>query len=230
MNDTKDILQTFRDLKDVSVLQEDPHPVIAPLTVGGVASTVRLAYENKIKVIPIGTGSSFGADFLMRTPHVIAITTNRLKGTTSVSPFCTRVFAGTPPDQLFSSEIKTERRTIGSLIAAARASEDVSLLSLALSAVLKMQVVSGDGSLKEFSGFAAGDKSASNSASFFLGSGGRLGIIASLDFRAPIPLVKLMEDSRQKTALIEGQKLKKKEIMSRSDLESIMDPWGTFSW
>lgn len=216
---------SLRDIAGGSLIQETPYPVVAPRSTETLALVLQYARIENLRVLPLGTGSSFDSDFQLPTTQIIAVLSGGLSGIEKLSPTGFRVLSGTPVMRLFRSNATHERRTIGGLIAgAAGVREDVE--KAIWSNMLKLEMMNGDGELLQFAGPSRASAHDPGLASLLFGSQGRMGVIVSIDLRGPLPLELPEGDARQVGAALSPHEA----VTRRAELARVLDPNSLFAW
>lgn len=228
MNGTNVLLSRLRDLGDGVLLQEQPYPVAAPQSIEQAMDCVAAARAEACVVMPLGSGSSFPKDFRLLRERLLAVMTVRLQGVRQTSPFALYVLSGTSVAAVVGNHTRVSRKTLGGLIAGARAGTDDFMLRLVWRRTRAVDVITGDGRLLTFAGPARCGVS-DNLASWLIGSRGKLGLIVSVDLAPPLPL-HVSESSEESipgslVGSVDGD-----SVLGSGDLRSRMDPHGLFQW
>jgi FAD/FMN-containing dehydrogenase len=210
-----------------SVLQKEPYPVVAPGSVAGVTDAVRIAVKHGYTIMPIGSGSSFAADFAVGRPETMAIMSVRLFGVEAISGFALRVLAGTPLSAVFRGAALPQRRTVGGFVCGSRGLAEDAYLRWLWPCVRCVEMVTAVGETVRFCAETVADATHPPLASMLIGSRGRLGIVTAIEMFPPLPIVIRTERLEQQEDIGESRGL---SVLEFNDLRSAFDKQGAFHW
>ncbi|MDD5087257.1 MAG: FAD-binding protein [bacterium] len=223
------LIQHLRDLGDGVLLQDEPYPVVAPQSIEQLQSCIAAARNEGSVVLPLGNGSSFPKDFSLLRERVLAVMTIRLQGTDYSSPFSVHVASGTPVSAVIADFAGGGRRTLGGLFADARMGTTDPLLRAVWSRTRAIDIITGDARLVTLAG-PARCGAHDGTASWLIGSRGRLGVLVSVELVPPLP-VHVMEDlSDEKVRGAAIGPVGESSVLSSGDIRSKLDPHGLFQW
>jgi FAD/FMN-containing dehydrogenase len=217
----------LREVAGPSVIQESPYPVVAPRTIDIIPRLLGIARAENFRVMFLGTGSSFPADFTLLRDNVVAITTGELSGIQRLSPFTCRVLAGTPVTGISDGGQNSRSRTVGGVIASAPVPASDPVLRGLWSRVKRLEVLTAAGGVRLFCAPAMAYSDDPAIANCFVGSRGRLGLITAIEVMLPLPL--LQAESAPETDAQQAS-LAPDEIVKREVIEALLDPEGLFKW
>jgi FAD/FMN-containing dehydrogenase len=210
-----------------SVLQREPYPVVAPNSPAGVADTVKVAVKHGYTIMPIGSGSSFAADFAVVRPETVAIMSVRLTGVEAISGLAMRVMAGTPLSAIFRGAALPQRRTVGGFVCGSRGLAEDAYLRWLWPRVRCIEMVTAAGEAVRLCAETLVDALHPPLASVMIGSRGRLGIVTMVEMFPPLPIPIRTEHSEQQEDIGESRGL---SILEFNDLRSAFDKQGAFHW
>ncbi len=216
---------SLRDIAGESLIQETPYPVVAPRSTETLALVLQYARVENLRVLPLGTGSSFDSDFELPNSKIIAVLSGGFSGIEKLTPTGFRILSGTPLTRLFRVGTVHEHKTLGGLIAGAAGVREDSEKAI-WSHLLKLEVMNGDGELLQFAGSNRAAAHDPGLASLLFGSQGRMGIIVSADLRGPLPLETPETDTRPVGAVLSPNE----SVAKRMELARVLDPNGLFAW
>lgn len=219
------LVQALRETVGAVLVQESPYAVVAPRTVESAVLGMRVARNHRFRVMVLGTGSSFPPQFTILRDDVMAILSAGLAGAVALSPFAVRILAGTPVSALFSASVSPGRKTVGGLIAAADCTFGDVLLRALWKRVLALEVIAPTGECRRLAGPVSASSADPATANAFIGSRGRLGMIAAVELSPPIPLGAIEVESEPR-----GRAFGEDAAFSRRDLQQVLDPDAVFQW
>lgn len=209
-----------------AVRQMEPWPVVAPRTTEMLQQIIEYARTNAMRVLVLGTGSSFESTFSLEREQVVAVMMYGFSTMETLSPFTARIGAGVSAEAIFPSNISVPRRTLGGLLADAVSPHSFAAREVILSRIRALEFVTSSGELLLLRGIGDGNGSQPSLAPLVLGSGGRLGVIVAAHLRLPVgsDLVdSTLPDVRSASP-------NRDAAMLRADLSRIFDRDGVFSW
>ena len=214
------------DVAGDALLQEAPYPVIAPRSVETLTMIVQYARLEGLKVMVLGTGSSFADNFRLSSANVIAIMTYRLNGLQHVSPFVTRILSGTPLARLFTGDIMTERKTLGGLIAGCQPGRDAAA-GVVASRLLAVEMINAEAQSVRLAASNTAHSGDPGLANALFGSQGRAGIITAVEVSRSLPWNLQTESA---TDGLVPSPASHDAVIKRTDVIRFMDPDGLFAW
>jgi len=226
MSDRAKLIEALRDLVGSGLRQEDPHPVVVPGTLEEAAGCLRVARECGFVVLPLGSGSSFPADFALRRQNVLAVSSARLAGMERLSPFAVRVLAGTPTAAVLRA-VDSPRRTVGGLLCDAHRSNGTSALGALWRRVRRMELINARGEITDLAGPLCISTTDPALAALVVGSRGRLGFVTALEIAGTVPIVVENETVPRSDSLPAGAA---ESVVSRLDAQRVADEAGLFQW
>lgn len=230
---SREVYTSLRRRFGNQLLQEQPRTVIAPASLQAVKDAVEMARHEHLKLLPLGTGSSFPSDFSRLHIRTLTLLLGTLKGECGGDTFSSWYWAGTRLSQLsadypgfFNGE--SQRTTLGGLIADGTLSSLDVTRRLVQRLMLSMEIFTAAGNIETFVGGGTGTVYQLPASSLFFGSQGRLGIILRVNLRRIVPPkfnIPLSNESERipmtgnsNHALSWNQKLE------------LLDPGGLFAW
>ena len=216
---------TLRDIAGETLIQDHPYPVVAPRSLETLALVVRYAKTEGLRVLPLGTGSSFDSDFKLLNSKIVAVLSAGLTGIQKLSPTGFRVLSGTPLSRLFRGDVSGERKTIGGLIAGFANAQDEFIKALR-PRVLVVEMMNGDGKLLRLKGPGAAGADDPGLAQAIFGSQGKMGMITAVELSGPFPLEVPMDGPRQIGAVLSPNEA----VVSRAEIARFFDPDSLFAW
>jgi FAD/FMN-containing dehydrogenase len=222
-----ELLEVLRPIGDVLILQEAPYPVIAPTTVEAVADCVRVAREQHVGVLTLGSGSSFPPDFHVLRENLLALMTIRLTGIQTVNPFTTRILAGTPVAAVVHGANEYARKTVGGLLADAHDRMADPAIRALWSRVNAVEVISPQGEIRRCLTAQAGGRDDPGIAELLLGSRGRLGVITAVEIAGLVPL-ELTDGAAERHPRLTGER--SEPPLTLREIQVHLDPDGVFQW
>jgi FAD/FMN-containing dehydrogenase len=210
-----------------SVLQKEPYPVVAPASAAGVTDAVTVAIKHGYTIMPIGSGSSFAADFAVTRPETVAIMSVRLFGVEAISGFAMRVLAGTPLSAIFHGAALPQRRTVGGFVCGSRGLAEDAYLRWLWPRVRCIEMVTAAGETVRLCAETVADATHPPLASMLIGSRGRFGVVTAVEMFPPLPIAIRTEHLEQQEDIGESRGL---SILEFNDLRSAFDKKGAFHW
>lgn len=226
MSDHAKLVEALRDLVGGGLRQEEPRPVVVPRTVQEAAGCLRVAREFGFVVLPLGSGSSFPADFSLRRENVVAVSSARLTGMERLSPFAVRVLAGTPTSVVLRA-VDSPRRTLGGLICDAPRGHGVAALGALWRRLRRIEMITSRGEITDLAGPLCGSTADPALAALVVGSRGRLGLVTALEIAGTVPMVVENETVPRSESLPAGTA---ESVIARLDAQRVADEAGLFQW
>jgi len=217
---------SLREIVGKGLRQDAYYPVVAPKTAGELSQVVRAAREHKFNLLVLGNESSKPPQHSTLRENILVVLNVWLTGIEKLSPFSVRVLSGTPISSVVNGGSAPPRKTLGGLICGASGSHrDVTLRTL-WSHVRCLEVITASGELQRFSAPMVASAEDPATANLFLGSRGRLGIVASVELIKPIP-IPVLGVSESNT---QGTTERNESLISHEDVQVLLDPDGLFRW
>jgi len=226
MSDRAKLVEALRSLVGIGLRQEDPHPVVVPANLEEAAGCLRLAREWDFVVLPLGSGSSFPADFALRRQNVLAVSSARLAGMERLSPFAVRVLSGTPTATVLRA-VDSPRRTLGGLLCGVHRDNGTSALGALWRRVRRIELINGRGEVCDLAGPLCASTADPALAALVVGSRGRLGFVTALEIAGTAPIVVENETVPRSDSLPAGVA---ESAVSRLDAQRVADDAGLFQW
>jgi FAD/FMN-containing dehydrogenase len=226
MNDRERLSAALRDLIGDGLRQETPYPVVLPRTADEAVQCVRAARDFGFTVLPLGSGSSFAADFTLRRENVMAIAAVRLSGIERISPFTLRIQSGTSVTAVLRG-VESARRTVGGLICELHRGNGLVPFSALWRRVRRVELIDGHGEITEWAGLLCTKNEDFALSSIIPGSRGRLGFVTALDIAGTIPIHVYDESSTLPDSLPAAAT---ESAIGRSDVHRMTDTAGLFQW
>jgi FAD/FMN-containing dehydrogenase len=217
------------ELKEIvgkGLRQDAFYPVVAPRTPEETAGVVRAARDHQFNVLVLGNESSKPPQLSSLRENILVILNVWLTGIQKTTPFAARVLSGTPVSSVVRGGSEPPRKTLGGLICGATATDQDASLRALWQRVRTLEVITASGETQRFAAPAAVSMDDPATASIFLGSRGRLGVVAAVELLTPLPIA--VEDSNDKTALRKPDQ--GEPLISRQDVQTLLDPNGLFQW
>lgn len=210
------------------LLQIEPYPVVSARTPEMIRRIMQYARQSGFKLMPLGTGSSFDADFSLTRTDVIALMLAENRGIEAVSAERVRVQAGTEVGRVIQSTMEGVRRTMGGLLCDSLHYESSRLRDTLSPYLISLEVLSGDGEHIHLSFGGWSHSRDFGLANLFCGSNGRMGIVLSVDLQwngiAPIM------DTANHERVEHSMAGHREACLSRAELMSQFDSHGLFQW
>jgi FAD/FMN-containing dehydrogenase len=208
-------------------LREDAYyPVVAPKTPDQIAQVIQVAGEHHFSVLVLGNESSQAPQLSALRENILVILNVWLTGIEKLSPFSVRVLSGTPVSSVVRGGSEPPRKTIGGLICGtSRLGNDASLSAL-WPRVRSLEVITAGGELQKFATPATVNMDDPATANFFLGSHGKLGVVASVELTTPLPVV--VETQGEQSA--SEPTMRGESLIALSEVQKLLDPNGLFHW
>jgi FAD/FMN-containing dehydrogenase len=187
---------------------------------------VQYARIEGLKVMVLGTGSSFADNFRLASANVIAIMTYRLSGLQQISPFVTRILSGTLLARLFTGDILTERKTLGGLIAGCQPGRDAAA-GVVVSRLLAVEMINAEAKVVRLAASNTAHSGDPGLANALFGSQGRAGIITAVEVTRSLPW-NLQADSGADGFV--PSVASHDAAVKRTDVIRLLDPDGLFAW
>lgn len=217
------------DLKEIlgkGLRQDASYPVVAPRTPEQTAQAVRVARDHHFNVMVLGNESSKPPQQSSLRENILVILNVWLTGIEKLSPFSVRILSGTPVSSLVRGGSEPPRKTVGGLICGTLGtSEDASLNALWRRA-RSVEVITASGEIQRFAAPASASMEDPATANLFLGSRGRLGVVASVELTAPLPII--VEAVGERGAPIKSEY--REPLISQREVQMLLDPNGLFQW
>jgi FAD/FMN-containing dehydrogenase len=226
MSDRAKLIEALRDLVGEGLRQEDPHPVVVPGTVAEAVDCLRVARDCGFVVLPLGSGSSFPADFALRRQNVLAVSSARLSGMERLSPFAVRLLSGTPVGAVIRAG-DSPHRTLGGLVCDVHRGNRASTLGALWRRVRRMELINGHGEITELAGPLCISATDTALASLAVGSRGRLGFVTALEIAGTVPIVVENETAPRSDSLLANAA---ESAVARLDAQRVADEAGLFQW
>lgn len=225
MSDRERLIAALVEIVGTGLRQEHPYPVVVPQSADEAVQCIRAARDYGYTVLPLGTGSSFSSDFSLRRDNVMAITTARLNGLEQISPFATRVSAGTAISAILRG-MEHSRKTVGGFICDANKTANSNGLSFLWSNVRLVESISGSGDYLSVKGPAAIGAAEPAVANLFIGSRGRIGFITAVEVSGLIPMRADAAIASHSETITSSSDCS----ISRAEVAHYADPAGLFQW
>jgi FAD/FMN-containing dehydrogenase len=219
-------VSALREIADKALLQELPHPVVAPRTVEMARDVVLAAREHHFAVMVLGSGSSFPSDYALLRQRVVALLTVGMAGIERLSAFTVRVLAGTPVAMLVSGTAPV-RRTLGGFLCDGQKNSGDPALRRLWPRVRAIEVVTARGDVQRLEGCSTASGTDPCTASLFLGSRGHLGMLAAVELMTPLPVLVSGDEPERRTGF--GSEWDEPVLLAK-DLQGQFDPDGLFQW
>jgi len=227
MSALDDMTTSLRESVGTALIQERPFPVVAPTTMEDAAATVRAASEHGFRVLTLGSGSSFSADFAVRHADTVAVMMAKLVGVSALSPFSMRVLSGTPVRAVLRGAPDNARKTIGGWIAGGRGGLQDAAFRALWRQVRFAEVLDSRGEMRRFASSTQTGSGDTWPAEVLIGSRGRSGAIIALELAPPVPVSAPDTDDEPRAARSDGYG---EAVILRRELELVMDGDGVFQW
>lgn len=231
---SKELSALLRNQFGDRLLQERPRIVIAPSNSDDVKAALEIARREHLKILPLGTGSSFPDNYTGLRDNIMAVLMGALEGSCGGDAFSSWYWAGTKLHRLAAEypglfEGEKQRATLGGFIA------DQPLFSLALPLralrrlLLSIEVLTAGGDIEVFAGESTGTVQNLPSSHLLFGSRGNLGILLRVHLRRVMP--SLGDGSRVSEKLNTSfVSYSTQPVLPRSQLRELLDPGGLFAW
>jgi FAD/FMN-containing dehydrogenase len=226
MSDRAGLIETLRNLVSGGLRQEEPRPVVVPATVEEAAGCLRAAHEFGFVVLPLGSGSSFPADFSLRRENVLAVSAARLAGMERLSPFDVRILAGTPTAAVLRA-VDSPRHTLGGLVCDVLRGRGVLALDVLWRRLRRVELINNGGQITTLAGPLCGSAGDCALATLIVGSRGRLGMVTALEICGPVPIVAENEMASRSDSLPAGAT---GCAVTRTEVQRLADECGLFQW
>lgn len=166
------------------LMQEKPYPVAAPATVEAAAEILQECARAGWRVLPLGSGSSFPANFSLRSDRTFAITTSRLRDVSRTE--FGRVFcqAGAPVNKVLLPESDVERKTIGGLLCGTGDGATRNAARELWQRTVRLVVADARGRCNSLAGPASSNYALSHGSSLFVESRGKAGLVLGIELDA----------------------------------------------
>jgi hypothetical protein len=207
--------------------QAQPFPVVAPRTKNAVARAVELARRFEYGVLPLGTGSSFAADYMVTREKTIALMCGSLSVIEQTSSSLIHVLAGTSLSKLITGAPLSKHRTLGGLICGSRGLTEDAALKILWPRIQSLFILGNEGAAKALKTDISADNHDRACANLMIGSKGHFGILVACDFVSPLPVIPMgvLTESRAEHGDNRGL-----AVMESDELTRMMDPQGLFRW
>jgi len=166
------------------LMQEKPYPVAAPATVEAVALILAECARIGWRVLPLGSGSSFPANFSLRSDRTFAITTSRLREISREESGCVYCQPGAPVSKVLLLANKVERKTMGGLLCGTGDTATRNAARELWQRTHSVIVGDGRGRFNKLAGPAAANYALSHGSSLLLESRGKAGIVVGIELDA----------------------------------------------
>ncbi|MBI5059076.1 FAD-binding oxidoreductase [candidate division KSB1 bacterium] len=215
------------ELAGAALRQTEPWPVVAPRTVELLSDIVRYARDERLRILVLGTGSSFESTFALERENVLAVMMYGFAATELLSAHELRVGAGVSADLLGSDGGVAPRRTMGGLL-----SDSASPASFAVREALggrlrAIELMNSRGELVVLRGIGQGNGSQPALAPLVMGAGGRLGIVVAVRLATgTMDVAASPAEQRHSRTMAPNRDA----AVLRADLCPLFDPDGVFAW
>jgi len=226
MSARTELEEELKEIVGKGLRQDAFYPVVAPRTPEQTAQVVRAAREHLFSVMVLGNECSKPPQLSALHENILVILNVWLTGIERTSPFAVRVLSGTPASSVVHGGSEPPRKTIGGLICGAAGGEHDATLSALWPRVRSLDVIVASGEMQRFAAPTTASFDDPATANAFLGSRGRLGVIASVELATPIPVVvQNGEDRGAPRTSSAGEAL-----LTQKDVQLLLDPNGLFQW
>lgn len=211
-----------------NLVQLEPYPVVVPRSVDVIRRVVEYARQQRLKILPLGTGSAFSAGFSLARSDVIAVLMAEYSGWEETGLGTVRVRAGTRVRELFGELGAHSRRTLGGLLSDSIHEQSAHDREVMLPFLRSLELISGSGEQQTYNFGTWGDHRDPGLAHLVCGGNGRMGIITAVEMRVvgTFPLVL----GEQATGLKHSLTGQREACLSRAELISVFDRLATFQW
>jgi hypothetical protein len=221
------VASLLKDIVGDALIQVTPYPVVAPRKLEVVPRILSIARAESFRVMFLGNGTTFSSDFSLLRDNVIAVTTIVMSGIEKLTPFAVRVLAGTPVSHILKSEIDFGQRTVGGLIASSPSQTKMQIPRVLVTRMRALEVLTAKGEFRHFNFPSLAHPDDPGIANCFLGSKGRLAMIAAIHLVPPLPFYDRDHDPRIST---QHGMLETRPALAQEEVESLLDPEGVFKW
>ncbi|MBK6766855.1 MAG: FAD-binding oxidoreductase [bacterium] len=166
------------------LMQEKPYPVAAPLSLAALAEILQECVRVGWRVLPLGSGSSFPANFALRNDRTFAISMSRLRDVIRLESGRVYCQAGAPLRKVLLLENPVERKTIGGLLCGTGDMVTRNAARELWQRTRNVVVTDAKGRINTLSGPAAANYSLSHGSSLLVESRGKAGIVVGLELDA----------------------------------------------
>lgn len=223
----RSILPALEEAAAQHIVQRDPYPIVAAPNTPVIAKTIEAAQKTKQKILVIGTGSSFDAQFSLLREDIIAITTSGFSGCKVQNEFSVYAAAGTPVAEIALQADEYAGRTLGGLLAREAKGRERDFQKAIWQKVSLIEIIDGTGKQRVLPGPAKAYSRSSAGSDFLLGSRGRLCVITGVQLAHPVPFeVSLLEDSSTLLQLSSAGRAP----LRHDDMSAVLDPHALFKW
>ncbi|HEY3294423.1 MAG TPA: FAD-binding protein [bacterium] len=226
MSAREELEAELREIVGKGLRQDAFYPVVAPKTPEQTAQVVKAARDHRYNVLVLGNESSKPPQLSTLRENILVILNVWLTGIEKVSPFSVRVLGGTPVSSVVRGGSEPPRKTIGGLICGMAGSDHDASLRALWSRVRSIDVILSTGEIQKFAGPGTVSVEDPAGANLFLGSRGRLGVIAAVEMATPIPVAVLDGNDRANGRTPEAGE----PLLSPKDIQTLLDPNGLFQW
>jgi len=231
---SRDLSASLRQRFGAQLLQEHPRIVIAATNAEMVQSAVGMARQEQFRILPLGSGSSFPADYSRLNENTMAILLEGLEGECGGDAFSSWYWAGTRLSRLavdfpgFFPE-HGARATLGGFIADNPFTSPDWHLRRLRTLILSIEVLTATGDFELFAGEGTGTVHTLTAGHLFFGSRGHLGIMVRIRLRR---LLGRKDGLVQPSGTLGASffALESPSVLTRSQLQSLLDPGGLFAW
>ncbi|RQV98916.1 FAD-binding protein [bacterium] len=223
----RSVMPALEEAAAQHLVQRDPYPIVAAPNTQVIAKTIEAAQKTNQKILVIGSGSSFGAQFTLLREDIIAITTSGFRGINVQNEFAVIVAAGTPVAELVRPHSEYSGKTLGGLLAREAKGRDRDYQRAVWQKVALIEIMDGNGHQRILPGPAKANSHSSAGSDCLLGSRGRLCIITGIQFAQSLPIeIVLPEESSTLLQLSSAGR----SPLHHEELSATLDPFSLFKW
>jgi FAD/FMN-containing dehydrogenase len=231
---SRELSSTLRSRFGDQLLQENPRVVIAVTEPEMIRDAIEIARKEQFKVLPLGTGSSFPADYSRLNDNTFAILVGTLDGECGGDAFSSWYWAGTRIRRVAANfpgvfPDDAQRVTLGGFVAGQPIASTDPTLHLLQAQVLSMEVLTATGEFELFAGEGTGTVYSLPCCHLLFGSRGNLGVIVRVRLRrhlGPNAVTSEPHGSFGASLIPSGNQT----VLARSQLQALVDPGGLFAW
>lgn len=216
------------------LLQERPRIVIAPADSDDVKAVLEVARREHLKLLPLGTGSSFPVNYPRLHDNIIAVLMGALEGSCGGDVFSSWYWAGTKLRRLAAEypglfDGEKQRATLGGFIADQPLSSLTPPLCAFRRLLLSVEAMTASGDIEVFAGESSGTVQNLPTSHLLFGSRGNLGILLKVHLRRVMPSCSESSRISEKfgTSFVSYST---QPALPRSQLQGLLDPGGLFAW
>jgi FAD/FMN-containing dehydrogenase len=231
---SRELSATLRSRFGAQLLQENPRIVIAVTKQEMIQDAIEIARKEHLKVLPLGTGSSFPANYSRLNENTIAVLMGTLDGECGGDAFSSWYWAGTRIRRVAANfpgvfPENAQRVTLGGFVAGQPMASTDPTLHLLQAQVLSVEVLMATGEFELFAGEGTGTVYSLPSCHLLFGSRGNLGVIVRIRLRrhlGPDAATPQSAGSFGASLIPSGNQT----VLARSQLQALVDPGGLFAW